>query len=162
MKRKLVVSLLLVGLLAFGIGAGTFAYFTSQATSGSNSFTAGTLVVEAGAIAVTNTCDIGNIYPGYTDDGSFTVTNSGSLPMKVKITPNISGDLFAGSNPAIIALSNYLEGEELAAGASKVFTFDFDFPAAAGNEYQGATGSVNFTVDATQTNNPGWTTAPAN
>lgn len=157
MKKKLVVSLLLIGILAFAIGAGTFAYFTSQATSENNSFVAGTLAISAGDLATTGTVPVDNLYPGMpTKNGSFTVQNTGSLPAKLKITTNTNGALFEGTTPAIVNLTNYTEGEELAAGASKTFTFTLDMPANAGNAYQGATGTLSFTVDATQTNNPGW------
>jgi predicted ribosomally synthesized peptide with SipW-like signal peptide len=46
MNKKVIISLVLVALMGFGTAIGTYAWFTSQATSNDNVFTAGTLTVD--------------------------------------------------------------------------------------------------------------------
>ena len=46
MKKRLLVSFLIIGVVSSMMGAGTFAYFTSGETVTGNTFSAGTLVVD--------------------------------------------------------------------------------------------------------------------
>lgn len=41
--RKVLASLLVIGLISLGVGAGTYAYFSDTEVSSENSFSAGTL-----------------------------------------------------------------------------------------------------------------------
>lgn len=83
MSKKAMVSLLLIGLMAFGAGLGTYAWFTSQATSAGNTFSAGNLVVDLNDNARNETFDlgvIGNMQPGdKTGEAVFEFLNTGSL-----------------------------------------------------------------------------------
>jgi len=54
-SKRLLISLSLIAMMAFAVGMGTYAYFTSQATSTSNAFTAGTLTVGLTANTSTTT-----------------------------------------------------------------------------------------------------------
>ena len=84
MSKKAMVSLLLIGLMAFGAGIGTYAWFTSQATSTGNTFTAGTLTVglDHGDTVELNLGDTGNMQPGdVTEQIEVMVTNDGSLDL---------------------------------------------------------------------------------
>ncbi|WP_202708156.1 TasA family protein [Sporosalibacterium faouarense] len=92
MKKRLVLSLLLVGLLAFSAGMGTFAWFASQATSSNNTFAAGTLTVslegqdtEQNDFSIDGPIQPGDIVtrdsngdPGY---ATIEIVNSGSLDL---------------------------------------------------------------------------------
>lgn len=95
MRRNIIISLVLIGLLAFGIGFGTFAWFTSSATSQNNTFTAGTLKLnENGLSGFTNLGNIGNIAPGdSTDEVSVVIENTGSLDLAwfggFRVTPAV-------------------------------------------------------------------------
>lgn len=93
MNKKSVLSLVLAGSLAFGAGIGSYAWFTSTATSAANTFQAGTLMVDVNDSNSTadNTFSIplktANIQPGdILTNGSngfstITVKNNGTLPM---------------------------------------------------------------------------------
>jgi predicted ribosomally synthesized peptide with SipW-like signal peptide len=167
MKRNIIISLVLIGLLAFGIGFGTFAYFTSQATSTDNTFTAGTLIIDSPG-TLTAELAVGNIYPGWTTNKTITIHNSGSLDFKYRISvqPNTGNMLYDGATPLQVSINGgaftninalgYVELGTIAAGADGQFTIAFKLPEAANNSYQGASGTFTFVFDATQTTNPGW------
>lgn len=92
MNKKSVLSLVLAGSLAFGAGMGSYAWFTSTATSTANTFQAGTIIVDANNSSKNSgSFDIAlktnNIQPGEvltTGDGGYstiTVKNTGTLNM---------------------------------------------------------------------------------
>ncbi|MDI6706592.1 MAG: TasA family protein [Bacillota bacterium] len=87
MKKRIVLSLVLVGMLAFGLGMGTFAWFTSQATSTNNTFAAGTLWLGEGQPDVSSEADfvIAELQPAEAKSAGdgYTLTNTGSLPMRL-------------------------------------------------------------------------------
>lgn len=167
MRRNIIISLVLIGLLSFGIGFGTFAYFTSQATSENNTFTAGTLVIDSPG-TITANLNVGNIYPGWSVTKTVTVTNSGSLDFKYRMSvEELAGNiLYDGDTPLQVSINGgdfvnidemgYVELGTIAAGHTGTFTIAFKLPEAADNDYQGATGTFTFVFDATQTGNPGW------
>ncbi|MTI69376.1 MAG: hypothetical protein FH751_03840 [Firmicutes bacterium] len=79
MKRNIILSLLLVTLLCFGAGMGTFAWFTDSATSTGNEFTVGTFETSCSG----ELFSVDKAYPNYESDiKEFKVTNTGSLPME--------------------------------------------------------------------------------
>lgn len=82
-NKKIILSVLIIGCIATVAGAGTWAYYTSSATSSGNSFTAGNM-----SISVTQ--EIGNvsIKPGdKIGDKSITVKNEGSIAIgKISLT----------------------------------------------------------------------------
>jgi predicted ribosomally synthesized peptide with SipW-like signal peptide len=84
MNKRLIISLILIGVLAFGAGLGSYAWFTSTAASTGNAFTSGTLqldINDGGDGAYTlDFGTIGNMAPGdVTDDVIIKIENSGSL-----------------------------------------------------------------------------------
>lgn len=170
MTRNIFISLVLIGLLAFGIGFGTFAWFTSQATSDNNTFTSGTLVIDSPG-RLTADLDVYNIYPGWSKSKTITVHNSGSLDFKYRMSVKALPDnkLYDGPTPLMVKINNgdFKEIDELgnvelgtiAAGQDGTFTITFKLPEAANNDYQEASGTFTFVFDATQTANPGWNEA---
>ena len=176
MKKKAIISLVLIAMLAFGIGAGSFAWFTSQATSADNVFTAGTLEIKANE-TVQFSKDISNIYPVWSDSNTIKISNTGTLPLKFRVSMTTSNDtgLFSGNHPLQIKINDgewvnvgAIQPEEfntpLAAAGETDLVMSYRLPEGADNSYQGKAGTLNFTFDATQTENPGWTQqyTPAN
>lgn len=92
MSKKVLISLMLVGILAVGAGFATFAWFTAEVSSENNEFTVGTFElnngtdVDYGAIV-----DIDNAEPGVLSGESiFTITNTGSLDMYLRTMLNLN------------------------------------------------------------------------
>jgi predicted ribosomally synthesized peptide with SipW-like signal peptide len=88
MKRKAILSLMLVAVLMLSAGLGTYAWFSSSATSANNTFTAGTLKLRnEGEGSFNIALKSNNIQPGDIlttgADGWSTINiiNDGSLPM---------------------------------------------------------------------------------
>lgn len=141
------------------VGAGTFAYFTDTADSTANSFTAGTLDITSGTGSFSTGFD--NIKPGDVVTFQITVNSNGSLPLNYTIAPALSGNLATGSNACTItavkvdgtALSSPYNDSLSALGggdSSDDVTIEVTMPTAAGNEYQGQTGSLNVVFNAQQ------------
>lgn len=82
MRRKVLISLLLMGILALGMGIGTYAWFTSEASTSGNVFTAGTLKVGLNGEGET-ALDLGsteNMQPGdETKPVQIEISNEGNL-----------------------------------------------------------------------------------
>lgn len=84
MNKKLIISLVMIGVLAFGAGLGSYAWFTSEAVSAANEFTSGTLDVNVDGNAADsvnmNLGTVDNLAPGdLTEFAVLTITNDGSL-----------------------------------------------------------------------------------
>lgn len=83
MNKKLIIGLLLIGVLAFGAGIGTFAWFTASVTSQNNTFTTGTLALDDGiseAFDLTGT--VGNLKPAdVTNLVTIDIINEGTLDL---------------------------------------------------------------------------------
>lgn len=172
MRKKLLLSVLLIGLLAFSAGMGAFAWFTDTATSENNLFETGTLDinVDSPLIAV---ADFDNIYPSWQSTAlDYDVANDGSLDLKyrMKVEPA------EGSSDSILYNGNYglevsinggdfvqiddvgtVEIGQITAGAIDALNLQFKLPSGADNDYQGESASFNFIFEATQTENDGWT-----
>ncbi|PAV12554.1 hypothetical protein ASJ81_01350 [Methanosarcina spelaei] len=82
-NKKIILSILIIGCIATVAGAGTWAYYTSSATSSGNSFTAGNMNISV-------TQEIGNvsIKPGdELGDKTIVVKNGGSIAIgKINLT----------------------------------------------------------------------------
>lgn len=91
MSKKALLSLLLIGVLAFGAGLGTYAWFTSTATSQNNEFEAGTIQLDVNGASDAQNFEIdlkdNLIQPSdvlTTGEGGYstiTIRNKGNLPM---------------------------------------------------------------------------------
>lgn len=168
MKKKAIISLVLIALMAFGIGAGSFAWFTSQATSTDNVFTAGTLIIENPGTITSGMLNVSNIYPSWQESKVVTIKNIGSLDFKCRMSvkPLTGNILYDGSTPLQVSVNDgayididelgYVDLGQLAAGANGLCTLGFRLPEAANNDYQAASATFEFVFDATQTTNPGW------
>jgi len=103
MKKKMLVSLLLIGLVAALVAGGTFAYFTSVVTNTGNTFTAGTLDIKTNTptSAFFNIGGTSGMKPGDSGSATLTLTNSGTIAasnvaLSTAITPTVGpnkGDL---------------------------------------------------------------------
>jgi predicted ribosomally synthesized peptide with SipW-like signal peptide len=158
MFKRLAMSLLTVGVVAGLVAGGTFALFSAQSENHSNTFTAGTVTLGEASVL---SCPIlpGGLAPG--DDGtcSMNITYTGSLDAWIGFTYAGSGALFGGDNPITIDNPSYVDngnkqvvGEFAQNGTANV-TLNYHFPKAAGNEYQGADGTITVNFYAVQARN---------
>lgn len=130
--KKILLSLMVLGMVTAALGASTFATFNAQTTNGNNTFKTGTLVLsntkksEAGAAVTTPT-------PCYsTGSGSSTDTNANSLcPTLITATGMKPGAVYT----ATLTLKN--EGS-LDANVFRVFSSACAVDDAAGETYHGA------------------------
>lgn len=155
-KKKLLMAMGTMAIAAMLISAGTFALFTAEAVNEGNTFATGTLTIED----ITNgngsaAFKVANMAPGDKGNGELTIKNTGSLDAWVKVdSVDTEGALFSGDNPIELKYSS--DTVEVKSGESQVFKVSYQFPLAAGNEYQGKDGSATFNFKAVQSkNNPG-------
>ena len=101
MDMKILLSLMVVGIAALGVGMGTMAYFSDTETSNGNTFTAGTLDLtlgESGGAPISLT----NMAPGDTASGTITVTNDGSLAGWLGAKSSyVEADISGGADPNV-------------------------------------------------------------
>jgi predicted ribosomally synthesized peptide with SipW-like signal peptide len=96
MKKNVLLSLLLVAVLLIGAGLGTYAWFTWEATSETNTFTAGTLKINATQELEDNVYEfvLDNMEPGHiTDWYKIKVVNNGSLDAAIFAKFHATGSL---------------------------------------------------------------------
>lgn len=84
MNKKLVISLVLIGALAFSLGLGSYAWFSSEAVSENNVFASGTLELEVNGEKdgdyTINFGDVSNLAPGdSTGVAEIKIKNVGSI-----------------------------------------------------------------------------------
>jgi predicted ribosomally synthesized peptide with SipW-like signal peptide len=86
MDKKILVSVMVIGLVATLAGAGLHAYFSDTETSSGNTFTAGTLDLTLGGSTLP--FSVSDTYPGASGSDHVTLTNGGSLSgvLDVKVT----------------------------------------------------------------------------
>ena len=102
---KALISLVLVGIVLFGIGAGTWAYFSDTETSSGNYIAAGTLDLKLGDYDTDTWYEdpnvpsytVEDVYPGWSDWLDFDALNDGSIDgdLYMKVTYTEAG----GDNP---------------------------------------------------------------
>jgi predicted ribosomally synthesized peptide with SipW-like signal peptide len=156
MDKKILVSVMVIGLVSALAGAGLYAYFSDTETSTGNTFQAGTLNISLDGGSWST--GFNNMKPGDTVKFTITVHSVGSLPLTYSITPSLSGDLASGSNPCYVndvkvdGVSTTTDSLSAAGGsdASDVVDIYITMPWAAGNEYQGKSGTLTVTFTATQ------------
>ncbi|MBT9147364.1 MAG: Spore coat-associated protein N [Syntrophomonadaceae bacterium] len=154
MKTKILMSIMIIALATALVGGATVALFTDTATNPGNTFSAGTVIVDVGPTPVTPVI-ITNMAPGDTNSGSFTVVNNGTLALKYSVTAVASGPLFnvqappLGATPAVLTITGGTTGT-LPPGGSTLVTYTVALPLTAGNQYQGDSGTVDFTINAVQ------------
>jgi len=160
-KKRIYLIMLVIALMAALVGGATVAWFTDQETNPTSTFTAGTLTIDVGNQSFAVALPEAGIAPGGTYSGTFTIKNTGSLLLKYQININTTGALFTGTNKVDVEITDdgTSGANEIAANNSVTVHFEVRMPAAAGNTFQGATGTLSFTVQATQTGNPHWNEA---
>lgn len=165
LKKKMGAAVATAAMGAALIGGGTFALFTGQATNANNNFDGGTVVISdvSGGAAFRTATLISNLAPGDAEPGTIIIKNDGTLDAWVKIdgiTTNANanfgdgvGDLFDGPTPVQITTDQ--DVKLIKAGEQATFNVGYNFPLAAGNDYQNDTGNVTFNVKAVQARNNG-------
>ncbi len=144
--------MLLVGIVAVAIGAGTWAQFTSNTAVDNNEIAAGTFNL----VNDTGTFTFSNIYPGWENSTTITIENTGSLPGYFNLTiENAAGNqemldhlqvsadggttwYYVKDSPQLIT------GQHIGAGATVDVTLMFKLDIETGNAAQG--GIVTFDV----------------
>jgi predicted ribosomally synthesized peptide with SipW-like signal peptide len=87
MDKKILVSVMVIGLVAALAGAGLYAYFSDTETSSNNTFTAGTLDLTVNGPGFSAPITLSNMKPG--DDNGYykwVLKNAGTLPGKISVT----------------------------------------------------------------------------
>ncbi|HOS68955.1 MAG TPA: TasA family protein [Bacillota bacterium] len=171
MNKKLVISLVLIGALAFSLGLGSYAWFTSTATSSNNLFETGTLAIGVESPLIAET-EFKNIYPSWNSGvKTYDIKNEGTLALKYRMT--VQGEvgelLYDGPTPLQVKINNndfvdinqvgtvYIG--EIEAGQTGELNLQFRLPEEADNDYQNEIASFTFVFEATQVDNPGWNEA---
>lgn len=182
MRKKIVVSMLVIALAAALLGGATFAWFTDS-DSTTATFTAGTLDV-----ALTDTSDavftleLTGMAPGDSLSTDIKVANTGNLDLYYRFlfTETAPGGTLddaltvtISQGATIIAdgvlLSSLISGGaifdnttmELAPAASATYTIEIELPTDTGNTYKGTSFDGTFVVEATQVKNQADPTNPA-
>lgn len=178
MKKKSIVALTAAAAISVGLGAGSYAWFTSTATSAGNEFKTGTLNITQDVSAWSDvgagTVDVTNMQPGDQKMLSFTIgKGTSSLDLKYKIElvavtqdaniPNlldvakfelrVNGTSMQ-SQKTISQMNDFLTTYIKTLDASNVsdsYQLIVTLPEDTGNGYQGGTGSFTIKTRATQT-----------
>jgi len=79
MKKKILASIMVIGILALAMGYGTYSYFSSTKTSTGNTFTAG--ILSMGEVTRTFSCPSGWA-PGDSFTATWDLTNNGNIDIK--------------------------------------------------------------------------------
>lgn len=175
MKKRILISLLIIGAVVASVTMGAMALFTDQATSSANGFTSGTV-----DIALTNGTPlpfaVSDMAPGDSVNGTLVVANSGTLELRYAMTTTPDNastldeqldcvitqgatTLYSGKLSSA-AIGNSAQGAQagdrvLGPGTNETLTFAVSMPIGTGNSYQGTTCTVAFVFNAEQTaNNP--------
>jgi spore coat-associated protein N len=86
-KRKLLLSIIVIGVVGALIGSGVFAYFSDIESSAGNTFTAGTLNLQVGsADPTTETITVSDTYGGDSGSYDWLLKNTGSIPGSLDVT----------------------------------------------------------------------------
>lgn len=144
MNKKILLSLLIIGMIVSVASAGTWAYFSDTETSTSNTLTAGSLILDMPTtMTITDTADK-YIVPGEEGSGSITMKNSGT----------VAGDLYVKINPTTSELLPYID-LTATVGSTRVGLDDQYVKVADLAAGQSATLSVGYSMDKDQTNGQG-------
>jgi predicted ribosomally synthesized peptide with SipW-like signal peptide len=115
-NKKIVVSLLTLGILAAVASAGTWAYFNDTMNVNNNTITAGTIILH-GFDNNTDAFSIKNAIPGDNKDiSNITLTNEGTIAGNLNVTINAQPTADAGAQNLKSHLHLKLNGNEIALG----------------------------------------------
>lgn len=185
LKSKLFMAVATSAAGATMIAGGTFAMFTDTSANTGNTFTAGTVVVDATQggtpVFASDNLTFNNMAPGDSGNTTIKVMNTGTLGEWVKINSiNTTGNLFdatttstdtvngqtqtANNYPLALTpnadLTSGQTGYFIPAGGSTTIQLNYAFPLNAGNYYQGQTGTATINVEAVQARNNSTGTEP--
>lgn len=158
MFKRVALSLAAVSALSILVTGASFALFSAQTQNVNNTFTAGTVTLGS---VTPFTCNVAtdNMAPGDSGSCNVSVTYTGSLAAWIGVDYSTSGDLFTGANPMTASFGSYpnIAGKYVLGqknnGESADVTVNYNFPLAAGNEYQGKSGQINLQFHAVQARN---------
>jgi predicted ribosomally synthesized peptide with SipW-like signal peptide len=182
MVKKILFTLIAVGLLSAVTGLGGLAVFTDQAVNDANTFTTGT--VDISTSPATAFITYSDMAPGDEVTEPLTVSNDGSLELRYDITSTTTEDTLAAQldltiKSGVTTCTNAgfdtdgtvvygaadlgsVAGIEVASDrvlaaspTNEVLCFNVELPLTTGDAFQGLTTTATFTFDAEQTiNNP--------
>lgn len=153
-RRKVLGGMATVGVAGAGAGAGTWAYFSDEGSSGNNSLSAGTLEL---ADVDDEAFQVNDAAPGDTERRTLTIEEAGTLDGEAMdidatidtdsegdfsdqlnvIEANFGGDDRSSGVDTLTNLANTTL-EYGAPGSGTDFTLGLEFDEEAGNDYQGA------------------------
>ena len=165
-KRRVLASILVIGLATAAAGMGTFALFNSETTSDTNQITAGNMNLtvdsgfSAGGLYPTQTTDNQTIELAYDPgpDANLSITSvstTGTLDWNNNLSVNQAYVKVNGNVDYTYAASTLGDLEEdnvvkLSSGDSIDFIVDLKLDGSAGNEFQGESTNIDVTFNATQ------------
>ncbi len=179
-KTKLIGAGAAIAAMLAAMGASSFAEFTANGTSAPQTFQAGTVKIQVGnllgpyvesetnhgSVAELNIDTPMNMNPGDIWTGPIKVINTGSLSELFTVSStNVTGALFGGPTAATVSYlldpphlppSQSLGANDyvfLKPGQSATIDISVHLPYAAGNAYQGASGSFTMYASAIQADN---------
>ncbi|MGB9960136.1 MAG: TasA family protein [Candidatus Bathyarchaeales archaeon] len=172
-SKKILAAIVVIGLLGFALGWGTYSYFSDTETSSGNTFTAGTLDLKVNGVddPLPVFFNVGNVKPGDSDSEDIILSNAGSLAGKAYVhfknvvdnegsnpEPETAGKLsnslyikvLVGDNVkaegylSAIACASHELGT-IAGGDTLTVTIQWSIPSTVGNEIMGD--SVTFDIE---------------
>lgn len=179
-KKKLAMAVTTTALGAAIMASGSFALFSATTANTNNTFASGTVKLNATNAQVWSTqANVSNLAPGDSGTfGTLTLANTGTLDEWVTlstVTAAVDGkaDIFAdtATNATVDSLAikytvtvtdrktgtsttDGVLGDTkdilVPAGDTATVTYTYAFPSTAGNEYQGASGTITFAASAVQ------------
>ncbi len=163
MQRKIVMSLFMIAFGCVMVGGATVAYFTDTATNDNNIFSTGIVEIETANLdgSTLSTQSISDMLPGDEEDFSFKLVNNSSVDIIVRGSIETDAvlneeSIFAQQDEDVNCASATTgagfpdDWTILQAGSDLPVTWSVSLPAAAGNNYQGKSGTVSLSFDAMQ------------
>ncbi|MCK5398168.1 MAG: SipW-dependent-type signal peptide-containing protein [Thermoplasmata archaeon] len=160
LNKKMLLSLLIIGVVSVSAGAGTWAYFTDEEVTSGNTFTAGTVDLSLDAETITIELGADNMKPGDSKTLTIPLSNLGTLDFDYEAVVTTDSatatSLFAvqgvapENTPATATITSGEIGTLTALTGTGEVVVTVTLPTTAGNDYQGDTGLVTVTITATQ------------
>lgn len=118
LNKKILISLLTLGMLAAVVSAGTWAYFSDTRLGANDTITSGTIILSG--INETDTYIIPNAAPGDNNVpiANVTVTNAGTLPANLYVNVTTPTATTEGGQSLLSHLHFYLNGQPATTGTS--------------------------------------------
>jgi hypothetical protein len=163
MTKRILLSMVALGLAASLVGGATMALLTAMSDSTSISVQSGSVTIGATGLTawltpnnLTWSTPIEDMAPGQTARSTVTVHNAGSLPLKYRVLSSVTGGLNGWLTVAVMSTGNPFTTGQLAAGASQVLTVEVTLPANADSTAKSKNATITLNFDATQVGNSDW------